>query len=164
MSSSLGGWFVGWVSLEAGNSGAHLFADADLGGWTLTQCSKIVVMVGLMGVVVRFPVIVVSGRQSCVADVPPEVAVVSGHYHCVFRELVLAFGHVRFHVLPRDYVVALHEDTQAMITVVRVPRDPTLRYVRAQDPQERHGICARSVCRCDRDQQTRNTRNRPDLL
>ena len=56
---------------------------------------------------------------------PTEAEFVSGHSHCVFRALVFAFWHVWFHVLPRDNVVVLHEDTQAMITVVRVRRDPT---------------------------------------
>ena len=62
---------------------------------------------------------------------PPEAEVVSGHHQCVLRELVFARGHVLWHVLPRDYVV-LHEDKQAMSRVVRVCRDPTLRYVLAQ--------------------------------
>ena len=94
---------------------------------------------------------------------PPEAEVVSGHHQCVLRELVFARGHVLWHVLPRDYVV-LHEDKQAMIRVVRVCRDPTLRYVLAQDPQELNGICVRSVCRCDGDQQTSKTWGQQDFM
>ena len=94
---------------------------------------------------------------------PPEAEVVSGHHQCVLRELVFARGHVLWHVLPRDYVV-LHEDKQAMIRVVRVCREPTLRYVLAQDPQELNGICVRSVCRCDGDQQTSKTWGQQDFM
>ena len=52
MLSSLGDWFVRWVSQEAGNSGAHLFTYADFGGWALTQRLRIVAIVGLMGTAV----------------------------------------------------------------------------------------------------------------
>ena len=106
----------------------HLLADADFAGCTDTQRSTSGVHLAIRGPRTCFPVSGQSKRQTCVSHSTPEAEITSADFALRLCGMpALDLWHT---LLPHRPALLFHDDNQAMISVVRSGRNPTMRYLK----------------------------------
>ena len=73
----------------------------------------------------RFPIAGRSIRQGCVSNSTPEAEMVACHW--TYKNIVLPMFEIWDAFLPAGWRVPFHEDTQAMIRVIRSGKNPTMK-------------------------------------
>ena len=107
---------IGWVGDELSLLQPHLFADADFAGCVETLRSTSDVHLAIRGLNTCFPISGQSKRQTCVSHSTPEAEIVAADFALRLDGLpCLDLWHM---LLPHKPGLIVHEDNQAMMTVV----------------------------------------------
>ena len=118
---------VGWVGDSPAQLFPHFFADADFAGDVETQRSTSGYYSVIRGPHKSFPISAGSKRQACVSHSTPEAELVAADYGLRTDGLLaLSLWRVLF---PHQPPLLFHEDNQAMIRVVSIGKNPTMRYL-----------------------------------
>ena len=125
--SSYGLRQIGWVGDPTADVSLHVDADADLAGGAATQRSTTGVRLTLQGTNANFPLSGASKRQSCVSCSTPEAEIVCGHY--AHTNALTPAMDLWAALLPSGFSPVFHEDSQAMIHVIKTGRTPTMRHL-----------------------------------
>jgi hypothetical protein len=105
----------------------HLFAEADLSGYTNTQRSTSGLHSAFGGTKSCLPIVGQSKRQSCVSHSTPEAEIAAaGVGLWLSRIPALDLWHMLLSHQPPLY---FHEDNQAIIHMIKSGRNPTIRYL-----------------------------------
>ena len=113
---------IGWVGDDMSSLHLALYADADFGGCVESLRSTSGAHLNLQGPHTRFPLAGLSKRQGCVSHSAPEAEIVSADM--AVRTIGLPATDI-WDILCSDGF-CLCEDNQAMISVVRSDRNPTM--------------------------------------
>ena len=119
---------IEWIGVEVSLLQPHLFADADFAGCEETLRSTSGVHLAIRGPNTCFPISGPSKRQSCVSHSTPEAEIVAADF--ALRLGGLPCLDLWQMLLPHKPRLIAHEDNQAMMTVVKFGRNPTMRYLK----------------------------------
>ena len=118
---------VCWVADPPSDLSIHLYADADFAGCAVSQRSTSGAHLVVRGPKSSFALSCLSKRQGCVSLSTPEAEIVATQI------AVKAMGLPTidlWHTLRGSGVIQVHEDSQAMIAVVRSGKNPTMRHIK----------------------------------
>jgi hypothetical protein len=119
---------VGWVGHAFDDCGLRLYSDADFAGCARTERSTSGLSLRVVASDTRFPLSGQSTRQSCVSHSTPEAEMVAADW--AFRTVGRPFLDFWSALSGVNYApLHFHEDSQAMIAVVRSGRNPTTRHL-----------------------------------
>ena len=117
----------GWVGDDMSSLHLALYADADFAGCVESLRSTSGAHLNLQGPHTRFPLAGLSKRQGCVSHSTPEAEIVSAD--TAVRTIGLPALDLWDILSSTKGNLCLCEDNQAMISVVRSGRNPTMRYL-----------------------------------
>ena len=118
---------VGWVGDSLGELSPHLYADADFAGCVASQKSTSGYYLVIRGPNICFPITGVSKRQGCVSHSTPEAEMVATNF--AVRQCGLPSNSLWWTLFPHKPTLTLHEENQAMISVIETGRNPTMRHL-----------------------------------
>ena len=124
---------IGWVGDDMSSLHLALYADADFAGCVESLRSTSGAHLNLQGPHTRFPLAGLSKRQGCVSHSTPEAEIVSAD--TAVRTIGLPALDLWDILSSTKGNLCLYEDNQAMISVVRSGRNPTMRYL-----ERTHGV------------------------
>ena len=124
---------IGWVGDDISSLHLALYADADFAGCVESLRSTSGAHLNLQGPHTRFALAGLSKRQGCVSHSTPEAEVVSAD--TAVRTIGLPALDLWDILSSTKGNLCLYEDNQAMISVVRSGRNPTMRYL-----ERTHGV------------------------
>ena len=124
---------IGWVGDDMSSLHLALYADADFAGCVESLRSTSGAHLNLQGPHTRFPLAGLSKQQGCVSHSTPEAEIVSAD--TAVRTIGLPALDLWDILSSTKGNLCLYEDNQAMISVVRSGRNPTMRYL-----ERTHGV------------------------
>ena len=125
---------VGWVGDPMDDAHLALYADADFAGCVESLRSTSGGHLNLQGPSTRFPLSGSSKRQGCVSHSTPEAEIVAADV--AMRAMGLPALKLLQRILKKSPNFVVYDDNKAMIGVVRLGRNPTMRHL-----ERSHGVC-----------------------
>ena len=124
---------VGWVGDDLSKLSIDIYADADFAGCEDSLRSTSGAHMVIQGKHTRFPVAGASKRQGCVSHSTPEAEIVAADF--ALRTMGVPVVDLWRIVAGREPQIVFHDDNQAMIAVIRIGKNPTMRHI-----ERSHGI------------------------
>ena len=125
---------VGWVGDKLEDLVVGLFADADYAGCGESLKSTSGVHMQIQGPNTRFPVAGQSKRQGSISHSTPEAEIVAADY--AMSKVGIPAITLWTCLSPTQPRIIFYDDSQAMISVIRSGKNPTMRHL-----ERTHGLC-----------------------